>query len=48
MKATLKKWIFAVLVCASIQVNAGTITQQFSSAWTVASWDYYGDVAAMQ
>jgi hypothetical protein len=31
-----------------MSVQAVTVTQVFDSSWSVAVWDYYGDVAAMR
>ena len=44
---TTRVLISLLLLAFSSQVASATITQQFSSSWTISPWDYYGDVAAM-
>ncbi|MGJ9420333.1 PEP-CTERM sorting domain-containing protein [Massilia sp. CMS3.1] len=42
--------VLAVFACtaALAPAHAGLLTQEFVSEWTVSTWDYYGDVAALQ
>jgi hypothetical protein len=37
-----------VLACTLTPAGAGVVTQEFVSEWTVSTWDYYGDVAALR
>jgi len=42
--------VLAVFACTAAlgPAHAGLLTQEFVSEWTVSTWDYYGDVAALQ
>lgn len=37
-----------VFFAAASLSHASVITQEFDSNWTVSTWDYYGDVAALR
>lgn len=44
-----KNFAFALVIFStSWAADAATTTQSFDSRWTVSTWDYYGDVAALQ
>jgi len=47
---SLKNALASTLIVAALigTAQANTITQVFASDWTISTWDYYGDVAALQ
>ncbi|MES2317030.1 MAG: hypothetical protein V4631_06005 [Pseudomonadota bacterium] len=48
MKTT--KLLAALALCglSTLSAHAASITQNFDSNWTIAPWDYFGDIAAQQ